>query len=110
MEVSVGITVEQHTQLQQPLGNGWALVHHHLQELMVVLHVTALERIQEVLDRRILLADRDLHSPLSHDGIGVAQSQLGRQHDLGTPGVRLERGRTAGSTSADHEHINGMGR
>ena len=73
MQVAVGVPVEQDPQPQQPTCNRRSFLHHHLQELMVVLHVPALERVEKMLDRRILVGDRDLHASLSHDRIGIAE-------------------------------------
>ncbi len=53
MKIAVGLTIEQHAQLQQPLRNRWPILDHGLQKGMVVLHVPALERIDEMCDRRI---------------------------------------------------------
>ena len=68
---------------------------------MVVLHVAALERIEEMGDGRIFGRDRNLHPPLSHHAIGVAKPKLRGQDYLGTgrhahagpPRIRLPRRR-----------------
>ena len=43
-----------HAKTQQPLGNRGTFLDHHLEQLMVILHVAALQRVHEVRDGRIL--------------------------------------------------------
>ena len=74
VQVAVRVPIEQNPQPQQPTGNRRSLFHHHLQELMVVLHVPTFEGVQKMLDGRIFVGDRDLHAPLSHNRIGIAES------------------------------------
>ena len=72
---------------------------------MVVLHVAALERIDEVRDRRVLRRDGNLHTALSHHAVGVAETELRRQDDLGARRMCMERRRTTGTTSAHHQNV-----
>ena len=110
MQVAVRVPIEQYSQVQQPFGDGRSFLHHHLEELVIVLHVPALEGVQEVLDRGILIGDGDLNPTLSHDGVGIAQAELGGQQDRGSLAARMQRRRTAGTSATDHEHIRGMSR
>ena len=105
MEVAVPITIEQHTQAQQPFRNRGAFFDHHLEQLMVVLHVAALQRIHEVGDGRVLGRHRNLHAPLSHHAVGVAETELRSQDDLGAGRMRMERRRTAGAAAAHHQDV-----
>ena len=57
---------------------------------MVVLHVAALERIDEMRDRGILGRDGNLHAALGHHAVGVTQPQLRRQNDLGPCPMRMQ--------------------
>jgi hypothetical protein len=105
MEIPVGLTVEEHAQFDQPLGNGRPVFDHDLQEGMVVLHVAALKRIDEVGDRRILWRHGDLHPTLRHDTVRITQPKLRGQHDLRSGSVRMQRRSTSGSAATDHEDI-----
>src|SRR5438445_223071 len=85
--------IEQHAQIQEPLGDGGPFLDHRLQEPVVVLHMPAFERVEEVLHRRVLVSDSNLDPALGHDGIGVAKPELGGQQHLRAVGVRVQRGR-----------------
>ena len=105
MEIAVPIAIEQHTQAQQPFRNRGAFLDHHLEQLMVVLHVAALQRIHEMRDGRVLWRDRNLHAPLSHHAVGVTETELRRQDDLGAGRMRMECRRTAGPPATNHQDI-----
>jgi hypothetical protein len=110
MQIAVRVSVEQHTQLQQPFRNGRPFFDHHLQQLVFIFHMATLERIHEVLDGRILVGDRHLNAALRHHGIGISQTQFRRQQDLHALCVRVQRGSTAGSASADYKNVRGVSR
>ena len=75
---------------------------------MVVLHVAAFERIDEMRHRRIFRCDGNLHSALRHDAIGVTKPQLRRQDRLGAGAMRMQCSCTTGPATADHQHIAGI--
>ena len=105
MEVAVPIAIEQDAQAQEPFRNRRTFLHHHLEQLMVVLHVAALQRVHEVGDGRVFRRDRNLHAALGHHAVGVAEAKLGCQHDLGACRMGMERRSAAGSAAAHDQHI-----
>ena len=105
VEVAVVVPVEEHPQFQQPLRNGRPFLDHRLEQLMVVLHVTALERIQEMLDRGIIRRHGNLHAALRHHRIGIPQAQLCRQQHLRALTMRVKRRGTARAAAPHDEHV-----
>jgi len=89
VKIAVGLTVEQHTELEQPFGDCRSILHHDLQQGMVILHMPALQGVDEVGHGGIFRRHRDLHAPLRHHAVGIAESQFRSQHDLRACPVRM---------------------
>ncbi len=71
MQIAIGLPVEEYAEFNEPLSNGRTFLHHDLQQVVVVLHVTALEGVKEMRDRGVLRCDRNLHAALRHDAVGI---------------------------------------
>ena len=72
---------------------------------MIVLHVTALECVDKVGNRRISGRHRDLHPALRHHAVRITQPQLGRQDHFGVVMVCMQRRGTTGPAATDNQHI-----
>ena len=105
VEVAVGIPIEEHAQFQQPFRNGRPLFHHRPEQLVVVLHVTALEGIQEMLDRGVIGRHGNLHAALRHHRIRISQAQLRGQEHLRPLPMRVERRGTPRASASHHQHV-----
>ena len=105
VEVAVRVPVEEHAQFQQPFRNGRPLFHHRPEQLMVVLHVTALEGIQEMLDRGIVGRHGNLHATLRHHRIRISQAQLrGQEHVRPLP-MGVERRGASRAATPHHQDV-----
>ncbi len=67
--------------------------------------VAAAHRVQIVDRRGVVGLVRRLDAALRHHGVGVADAQLGHDHDLRARFVRLDRRRSARAAAADDEHV-----
>ena len=102
---AVGRLIELHAQVVQPLNGLGSLGNQLAKQLALGREVAAAERVEEVDGRGIVGLIRRLNAALGHHGVGVADAQLGHDHDLRAGVVGLDGRGSARAAAADDQHV-----
>lgn len=102
---AVGVLVEHDAQVVEPLDGVGRFHDQAAQQLRPGGEMTAAESVQIVLDGRIVLLVGGLNATLGHHGVGVADAQLGDDHDLRPRLVGFDGSAGARAAAADDQNV-----
>ncbi len=102
---AVPVFIEHNTQVIEPADRVRRFHNQPPQQLRPGSKVTASKGIQIVLYGRIVLLIGGLNAALGHHSIGIADTELGDDHNIGTGFVCLNGRRGTGTAAANDQHI-----
>jgi len=106
LERAVGILREIAAVLLQPLNDRGSLESQRLDQFRLILEVTAAHDIEIMEIGRVLVwLGGSLNAALSHHGVGITVTQLGRDQDFAAGFLSQERCRSTGTTGADNQNV-----
>ena len=106
---SVGSLIELDAQLVEPVDGVRSFVYQLIKQLGLCGKVSAAESVDVVNCGRVVGLISSLDSALCHNGVGVAYTKLGHDHNVRAGSLGLDSCRRACSATSDDENVNIVG-